>query len=82
MADAAARRKLWQPVSGPGAVLADGEIVGTWRARVKGAGLQISVEPFGRVSRRVQEEIEPEANRVALIRGVERSEVTLAISES
>jgi hypothetical protein len=78
VANAAARRKLWQPVSGPGGVLADGEIVGTWRAKVKGTGLEISVEPFGRLSRRVRDEIDAEAEGVALVRGLERSEISVA----
>ncbi|MGH2663433.1 MAG: DNA glycosylase AlkZ-like family protein [Actinomycetota bacterium] len=30
------RRKLWRPVRGPGGVLVDGRIVGTWRVRTKG----------------------------------------------
>src|SRR5918996_5197230 len=33
--DAAARKKVWQPVSGPGAVLVGGEIFGTWRSRME-----------------------------------------------
>lgn len=78
VADAAIRKKLWQPVSGPGAVLAGGEIVGAWRARATGQGVKISVEPFGRLSRRVRDEIDAEADRVSLVRGADRSETRFA----
>src|SRR5919106_847755 len=76
--DATARRKLWQPVSGPGAVLVGGEIVGTWRSRMDRSRLRVEVEPFGQLTRGVRDEIEAEANRVALVRGSETAEVTLS----
>jgi hypothetical protein len=74
--DDQARKKLWQPVRGPGAVLADGEILGVWRARTAGSTLQVSVESFGRMSRSVRQEIEAEANVVARLRGSDTAEVT------
>src|SRR5919106_2427036 len=46
--DATERKKLWQPVSGPGTVLVGGEIFGTWRSRLDRARLQVQVETFGR----------------------------------
>lgn len=74
--DASARKKLWQPVRGPGGVLSDGEIVGVWRARTRKARLEFAVEPFARLSRGVHQEIEAESERVALVRGLEGAEVT------
>jgi hypothetical protein len=71
-----ARRKLWQPVRGPGGVLVDGEIVGTWRARTKRAGLEVSVEPFGRLSRSARDAIEAEAERLAPFRDCETVQVS------
>jgi hypothetical protein len=44
--DDVARKRLWRPVRGPGAVLVDGEIVGAWHARKAGSLLQVGVEPF------------------------------------
>jgi hypothetical protein len=73
--DLSARKKVWQAVSGPGAVLADGEIDGVWRARVVGPRLRVEVEAFGRLSRRVRDEIEAEAGRVLLARGTEAEAV-------
>jgi hypothetical protein len=76
--DDRARKRLWQPVRGPGGVLADAEIVGVWRGRVKGSSLEVSVEPFGRLIRRARDEVEAEAKRVALVRGCESSEVSFS----
>ena len=76
--DATARKKVWQSVSGPGAVLVGGEIVGTWRSRMERSRLRVEVEPFGQLTRGVRDEIEAEANRVALVRGSETAEVTLS----
>lgn len=72
------RRKLWRPVRGPGGVLVDGEIVAIWRARTRGKRLEVSVEPFGRQTRRARDAIEAEAARVAPFRGCEDVEVRLA----
>ena len=71
-----ARRKLWQPVRGPGGVLVDGEIVGTWRARTKRTLLAVTVEPFGRLSRTARDAIEAEAERLAPFRECETVQVS------
>lgn len=73
--DAASRRRLWQAVRGPGGVLVDGEVSGTWRSRSAGRRLEITIEPFGRLSPSAREEIEAEAQRVALTRNHEVAEV-------
>jgi hypothetical protein len=74
----AERRKLWQAIRGPGAVLLDGEIVATWRARVKGIGLEVTIDPFGRLARPAREAISAEAEGIAPFRGSETVRVTLA----
>src|ERR671919_381600 len=76
--DASARKKVWQPVRGPGAVLAGGEIVGTWRSRMDRSRIRVDVEPFGQLTRGVRDEIEAEANRVALVRGTGGANLLLA----
>jgi hypothetical protein len=70
------RRKLWQPTRGPGGVLVDGEIVGTWRARTKRARLEVTVEPFGRLPRGARDGIEAEADRIVPFRDCETVEVS------
>jgi hypothetical protein len=72
------RRKLWQAIRGPGAVLLDGEIVATWRARAKGTRLDVMIEPFGRLARPAREAISAEAEGLAPFRGSETAEVTVA----
>jgi hypothetical protein len=64
----AERRNLWQPTRGPGGVLVDGAIVGTWRARTKRARLEVTVEPFSRLSRTARDSIGAEAERIAAFR--------------
>jgi hypothetical protein len=70
-----ARRRLWRPVRGPGAVLVDGEIAGAWQARKAGSRLQVSVEPFRRLAVHVRAQIEEEAERLAPFRGLDSTEV-------
>ena len=42
--EAAHRKQLWPALGRPGPLLADGEIVGCWRPRAKGAKLDLEVE--------------------------------------
>lgn len=71
------RREMWRPVRGPGAVVVNGAIVGTWRARTKGKRLALTLQPFAALSRDVQDEIETEARLIAPFRGCETVEVNL-----
>jgi hypothetical protein len=60
--DAERRRALWTPRVWPGAVLVDGEVVGTWRR----AEATVTVEPWRRLSRRAREAVEAEAASLPL----------------
>jgi hypothetical protein len=73
--DEVARKRLWRPVRGPGAVLLDGEIVGAWRGRKAGSRLKVSVEPFRRLSAGVRAQIEKETERLAPFRGLNSAHV-------
>jgi hypothetical protein len=75
--DDRARRKLWQPVRGPGGVLVDGNIVGTWRARTARDRLMVTVETFGRLPRGAPRATEEEAERLAPLRGCRTAEVAV-----
>jgi winged helix DNA-binding protein len=59
---AARRAALWTTRVWPGAVLVDGEIVGTWRR----ANAVVSIEPWGRMSRQVRDAVEREAASLPL----------------
>jgi Winged helix DNA-binding domain len=46
--DPAAQKRLWPSIAVPGAVLADGELTATWRARKNKNVLEVRVTPFSR----------------------------------
>ena len=60
--DPARRRELWTPRVWPGALLVEGEIVGTWR-RAKGL---VSIEAWRRLSRAARDAVEDEARSLPL----------------
>ncbi len=60
--DPAKRAQLWTSRVWPGAILAGGEIVGTWR-RAKN---KVTAHPWSRLSRRVREAVEAEAAALPL----------------
>jgi winged helix DNA-binding protein len=60
--DAARRPALWTPRVWPGAVLVEGEVVGTWRR----AEATVTLQPWHRLSRAVREAVEAEAKALPL----------------
>jgi hypothetical protein len=56
------RRALWTPRVWPGAVLAEGEIVGTWRRSRE----VVTIHAWGRLSRTVRDAVEAEAETLPL----------------
>lgn len=68
--DKAVQKALWPVLGRPGAVFADGEVVGTWRPKASGKKLAVTVEEFAPVAPVVRERIEAEAERVAAVRGL------------
>jgi hypothetical protein len=54
--DPGRRRLLWTPRVWPGAVIAGGEVVGTWRR----AGPRVTIEPWGRLSTKDRDAIAAE----------------------
>ncbi len=63
------QREVWKTVGAPGAVLADGEIVGTWRPRKSGRTLTLTVKTFRPLGSRSSEHLREEAGKVAQLRG-------------
>ena len=72
--DDALRKRLFRPVASPGAVLRDGTLVGLWKAKRKGAGLEVTVEKVRRVPRSALAE---EAERMAALRGASEAKLTV-----
>jgi hypothetical protein len=70
--DCARAQRLWPALGRPGVVLADGAVVGSWRARKAGAALRVAVELW-QPARGVEEQ----AERLAAVRGLRLAGVDL-----
>lgn len=68
--DRARQKAIWRPVGSPGAVMVDGEIVGTWRAKMSGkTKLVVTVELFESLPKRAHTALAAEAEMLANLRG-------------
>ena len=74
--DRALHKVLWPVLGRPGVVLVDGEVMGTWRPRMAGKKLTVTVEQFAPLPPATWALIEQEAERVGQVRGA--GAVTLA----
>ncbi|MFI2713578.1 winged helix DNA-binding domain-containing protein [Micromonospora sp. NPDC018662] len=61
--DPARAKALWPVLGRPGAVLVDGDLVGTWRPRKSGARLTVAVQPWQKL---------PDSRRRAVVEQAER----------
>jgi hypothetical protein len=68
--DEARRKDLWRVLGRPGAILADGAVIGTWRPRGSGRKLVVRVESWHRLDAPDRAAVEREAERLADHRGV------------
>jgi hypothetical protein len=78
VADPAHAKALWPVLGRPGAVLTDGEVVGTWRPRQAGGRLRLQVTPWAAASSRARAAVHEQAERLAAFRGVPLAGVDLA----
>lgn len=60
---------MWRILGRPGAIVADGEVVGTWRPRASGRKLTVRIEPWGRLSAGDRALVQEQAGRLAVHRG-------------
>ncbi len=68
--DRAQQKAVWRMLANPGAIVADGEVVGVWRARLAGqARLDITLQPFTTLAGDRRTALEVEAAVVAAVRG-------------
>lgn len=68
--DRTRHKALWPSIGRPGAVLADGEVVGTWRPRAKGKRLALELDEWVPWSSRTRAAVRLEHERLAEFRGV------------
>lgn len=68
--DAARAKELWPVLGRPGAVLAGGELVGTWRPRQSGGKLTVAVQPWQKLPAATRKAVAEQAERLAAYRGV------------
>ncbi|QGV76921.1 DNA glycosylase AlkZ-like family protein [Streptomyces ficellus] len=76
--DQSREREIWRAIGGPGALLVGSELVGIWRARAAGRGLDLTVTPFSALSASVRARVEAEAATVASGRGATDVRVRIA----
>lgn len=68
--DTAHHKALWPTIGRPGAVLVDGEVVGTWRPRAKGKTLGLELDEWVPWTARTRAAVGVEHERLAQFRGV------------
>lgn len=56
---------LWPVLGRPGAVLAGAELIGTWRPRAAGGRFTVRLSPWQRLTQRIRDRVEEEAERLA-----------------
>ncbi|MEV1157230.1 crosslink repair DNA glycosylase YcaQ family protein [Micromonospora chokoriensis] len=76
--DAAHAKELWPVLGRPGAVLVDGELVGTWRPRKSGRTFTVAVQPWQRLSGATRDAITAQAEHLAAHRAVSLAGVEFA----
>lgn len=76
-ADPANARRVRRATGGPGTILIDGEVVGTWRHRRAGRGLQVELAPFARLPDDRHRQLEEQAGAVARMRGADDVDLTV-----
>jgi len=72
------QRQLWRALASPGAILVNGEIAGTWRHRITGGQLHVTLYPFHRLDATVMRDLTREAEKIAALRNAPGADITLA----
>lgn len=69
--DPARAKALWPVLGRPGAVLAGGEVVGTWRPRSRGRRLALELDPWVPWDARLRRAVTAQQERLAAFRGTD-----------
>ena len=72
------RKDLWRTLGRPGAVVVDGEVLGTWRPKTSGDQLTVTVDLWRRPTTRERSKVDEGAERLASFRGVDLKAVSTA----
>ena len=75
--DPANARQVRRATGGPGMILIDAELIGTWRHRRAGRGLQVELQPFARLPKDRHRELEEQARAVGRARGADDVDLTV-----
>jgi hypothetical protein len=78
VADPGRAKALWPTLGRPGALLHDGDIVGTWRPRQSGRKLKLEVLLWARTTARLRSAITEQGERLAAYRQVQLASVDFA----
>ncbi|MFC4017674.1 winged helix DNA-binding domain-containing protein [Micromonospora sp. GCM10011542] len=76
--DVAHAKELWPVLGRPGAVLVDGEVVGTWRPRKSGSRMTLTVNPWQKLPESRRRAVVEQAERLAAHRAVALAGVDFA----
>ncbi len=76
--DPARAKELWPVLGRPGAVLVDGQLVGTWRPRKSGRTMKLAIQPWQKLPAATRDTIVEQAERLAAHRGVSLAGVEFA----
>jgi hypothetical protein len=67
---------VWKTVGEPGALLIEGEVSGTWRARMKGTRLEVTLTPFASLAASLKKALTVEAEAIGALREAKKVDVT------
>lgn len=73
--DVGRRKDLWRTLGRPGAIVADGDVIGTWRPRASGRRLTVRIETWRRLRSGEGDLVDAEAQQLARHRDVELAAV-------
>ena len=71
-------REIWKTVGDPGALLVDGRIAGTWRARKRNRRLSMTIATFGTVPKSVKSALTAEAEAIGALREADAVDIEFA----
>lgn len=76
--DEANRKDLWRILGRPGGIVADGEVIGSWRPKAQGKAFSVELNPWPSLTKADRTRIDAEAERLAAFRGKTLKAVTEA----